>query len=71
MTVTWSNGAVKGVARPESGYEVRFVSNGPDKVEVWFWRDGRASQVQAFANGETRVTDWRCSSQPRFHCDEV
>jgi hypothetical protein len=69
--VTWSNGTVKGVARPESGYEVRFISNGPDKVEVWFWADGRASQVVALVNGDTDVTDWRCSNRPKFHCEEV
>jgi hypothetical protein len=72
VTITWSpDGTVKGVARPRSGYEVRFVKNGPDKVEVWFWADGQASQVQAFSNGETRSTDWKCSSRPRFHCETV
>ena len=69
--MTWSDGAVKGVARPEAGYEVRFASNGPDEVVVYFWKQGRVSEVRAwFQNGNltSKVIEYECTA--RWECKE-
>src|SRR5688500_17660941 len=48
VTVRWSDGKVKFVvAHPKAGYEMKVWDNGPDRVVVSFYKDGRASCVMA------------------------
>jgi hypothetical protein len=61
------------MARPESGWSIskRFGDNGPDKVEIAFYNNrGRVTHIVAYANGETKVTEYKCSTTRKFDCDE-
>jgi hypothetical protein len=53
---------------------MRVSSNGPDQVVVYFWKEGRISEVKAwFQNGDpmSSVTEWDCSgSYPSVRCRE-
>lgn len=70
--MTWSDGKLKAVARPETGYEVRFKPNtGPDEVIVYFWKQGRVSEVRAWMQNGTltsKVIEYECSA--RWECKE-
>lgn len=61
-------------ARPNAGYEMRVTSNGPDEVVVYFWKQGRVSEVRAsFKNGNpySEVNEWDCSgTYPNIRCHQ-
>jgi hypothetical protein len=59
------------MASPASGWSwvKTYGDDGPEKVEVAFSNGrGRYTFIVAYANGETRVTELRCSR--RFECEE-
>jgi hypothetical protein len=73
VTVRFDDGKVEiRSARPNAGYEMRVASNGPGEVLVYFWKQGRFSEVRAsYKDGEpsTTVNEWVCSgSYPDIRC---
>ncbi|HYH48156.1 MAG TPA: hypothetical protein VEG38_01280 [Acidimicrobiia bacterium] len=48
-----------------------FGDDGPEKVEVAFTDGrGRYTFIVAYANGHTKVTEYRCSTRRQFDCEE-
>ena len=70
MTVRWSDGDVKFVAaHPKAGYEMKVWDNGPDRVVVSFYKDGRASWVFAsYKDGSPASDVVECSAHRNHIC---
>jgi len=61
------------MASPASGWTwlKNFGDDGPEKVEVAFTDGrGRYTFIVAYANGHTKVTEYRCSTRRQFDCEE-
>jgi hypothetical protein len=62
-------------ARPNAGYEMKVAKNGPDEVVVYFWKQGRVSEVRASnRNGDpsSAVNEWTCSgTYPNIRCRQA
>jgi hypothetical protein len=72
VAVRYSGGKVElRWARPNAGYEVYVRSAGPDMVVVYFYKQGRGSQVRAYYRGATPSNDVvNCvGSYPNIKCN--
>jgi hypothetical protein len=70
VTVRWSDGKVKFVvAHPKAGYEMKVWDNGPDRVVVSFYKDGRASWVTAsYKDGSPTSQVVECAASRNHVC---